>query len=60
MRHNANAGRIFVDEDVVRALMGAIGEYVSHSIAVVVVGEREGQQPRHHGRLEPWRQRCVQ
>lgn len=42
MRHDADAGRIFVDEDMVRALMGAIGEYVSHSIAVVVIGEREG------------------
>lgn len=43
MRHDANAGRIFVDEDVVRTLMGAFGEDVSCGVAVAVIRERKGQ-----------------
>jgi hypothetical protein len=60
MRHDANTRRIFVNEDMVRALMGALGEDVFHRVAVVVVGEREGQQPRYYGCFEPGRQRCVE
>lgn len=58
MRHDADAGRIFVDKDVIRALVGAFGEDVL--ARVTVVGERERQQPRHDGRLKPGGQRCVE
>lgn len=43
MRHDANTGRIFVDEDMIRALVGALGEDVSDTVALAVIGERERQ-----------------
>lgn len=43
VRHDANTGRIFVDEDMIRALVGALGEDVSDTIALAVIGERERQ-----------------
>jgi hypothetical protein len=56
MRHDAHAGRVFVDQDVVRSLVRAIREEVrggrGDSVVVVLLA-LEGEEAGDHGVHEP-------
>lgn len=55
MRHDTDARRIFIDEDVVRTLVGAVGEEALRGFRRT----RKRGNARDHGMFEPGRQRGL-
>lgn len=57
MRHDADARRILIDQDMIRTLVGAGCEKMRRRL---VVTEGNGQQARHNGLVEPRRKGFVE